>query len=269
MGEGVFYTSGSDWGDLVQTKDVKVYVAANENPLKWNQDWASTGNLSSVYVSWGCASEDVFMTEYTDSQGVTYLLNDKYNTAAVVKYDGTSAEVVLGVDGYGVTQINDNVFKDSSLKSIVIPDSVTSIGEYTFYNCTQLESVTFSNALVSIGKYAFAFCTKLESITLSNTLVSIGEYAFARCESLTSVEIPDSVNEIGTMAFNNCLSMTNVIISSSATRIGERAFSNSTSLEKIVFGGTKEQWNNMTKGEGWNNNTGSYTVYCTDGNISK
>ena len=116
---------------------------------------------------------------------------------------------------------------------ITIPDSVTSIGDYAFYNCTGLTSVTIGESVTSIGNSAFRNCTSLTSITIPNSVTSIGEYAFYGCTGLTSVTIPDSVTSIGSCAFCNCTSLTSVTIGESVTSIGEYAFSNCTGLTQI------------------------------------
>ena len=70
-----------------------------------------------------------------------------------------------------------------------IPNSVTSIGDYAFYEQTGLTSVTIPNSVTSIGLYAFAHCTGLTSVTIPNSVTSIGDWAFAYCDSLESVTV--------------------------------------------------------------------------------
>jgi hypothetical protein len=84
-----------------------------------------------------------------------------------------------------------------------------------------------------------------------------------------SIEIPDSVTSIGVSAFAGCSSLTSVKIPDSMTSIDGWMFYNCSSLTSIHFNGTKAQWAAMEKGGGWDTNTGNYTVYCTDGNITK
>ena len=81
--------------------------------------------------------------------------------------------------------------------SYTIPDSVTRIGRYAFYNCTGLTSVTIPDSVTSIGDYAFYNCTGLTSVTIPDSVTSIGDLAFAYCDNLTSITIPDSVTRIG------------------------------------------------------------------------
>lgn len=114
----------------------------------------------------------------------------------------------------GTTVINANAFSGmTNLKSITIPDSVTSIGSYAFEYCSSLESVTFgeNSKLESIGYEAFAFCSSLTSITIPSSVTSIDQSAFIFCRSLTSIIIPSSVTSIGSSAFYGCRSLTSVI----------------------------------------------------------
>ena len=86
----------------------------------------------------------------------------------------------------------------------IIPNSVTSIGDKTFYLCKSLQSVTIPNSVTKIGDEAFYLCESLQSITIPNSITSIGDNAFSDCESLQSVTIPNSVKNIGNRAFWNC-----------------------------------------------------------------
>ncbi|MBR0181715.1 MAG: leucine-rich repeat protein [Bacteroidaceae bacterium] len=93
---------------------------------------------------------------------------------------------------------------------LVIPNSVTSIGSYAFYNCTGLTSVTIPNSVTAIEGYTFYGCSGLTSVTIPNSVTSIGIQAFSGCSGLASVTIPNSVTEIGSRAFNNCSSLKEV-----------------------------------------------------------
>ena len=100
----------------------------------------------------------------------------------------------LGAPWYGIR---------SPVKSAVIADGVTSIGDSAFFDCTSLTSVTIPDSVTSIGEYAFYNCTSLTRETIPYSVTSIGEYTFYNCTSLTSVAIPDSVTSIGEYAFYN------------------------------------------------------------------
>ncbi len=143
------------------------------------------------------------------------------------------------------------------IKSVVINDGVTHIGDYAFINCTALTSVDISDHVVTIGIYAFRNCISLESVTIPDSVTSIdgtfygctflasvtigssvqtiGSYAFYNCTKLASVAIPDSVTTIGDWAFSRCTSLTSVTIGNSVTSIGQGVFNSCTSLVNIFF----------------------------------
>ena len=134
----------------------------------------------------------------------------------------------------GVTRIGDSAFDDcSSLSSIVIPDSVTSIGDGAFLNCCSLTSIVLPDSVTSIGDSAFEGCTSLTSLVIPDSVTSIGDKAFYRCSSLTSFVIPNGVTRIGTWTFLGCSSLKEVAIPDSVSSIGEWAFSDCSSLKYI------------------------------------
>ena len=121
----------------------------------------------------------------------------------------------------------------SKITNLVIPNSVSSIRNYAFYECTGLTSVTIPNSVTSIGGMAFDSCTGLTSVTIPNSVTEIGNAAFYECTGLTSVTIPNSVTKIGNTAFYGCTGLTSVTIGNSVKTIGERAFYNCTGLTNI------------------------------------
>ena len=120
------------------------------------------------------------------------------------------------------------------------------IYKYAFYNCADLTSVIIPDVVTSIGDRTFENCTGLTSVTISDGVTSIGKYAFQGCSGLISITIPNSVTSMGSCAFSGC-----------------------TGLTKIDFNGTKAQWKAIEKAGFWCNFTGDFTVYCTNGTLSK
>jgi hypothetical protein len=118
----------------------------------------------------------------------------------------------------------------------LIPSSVTSIGDYAFFNCFSLPSITIPNSVTNIGGGAFSGCTNLTNVTIPNSVTSIGDSVFARC-GLTSLTIPSSVTTIGDYAFFNCFSLPSVTIPNSVTSIGVAAFRYCSSLTRVYFQG--------------------------------
>ena len=116
-----------------------------------------------------------------------------------------------------------------------IPDGVTSIGEWAFYNCTSLTSISIPDSVTSICDSAFAYCRNLTSISIPDGVTNIGDSAFKECNSLTSVIIPDSVTNIGNSAFYRCTSLASIIIPDSVTNIGDSAFAGCFDLTSIAI----------------------------------
>ncbi len=124
----------------------------------------------------------------------------------------------------------------------VIPDSVTSIGEYAFRYCSGLTSIVIPDSVTSIGDYAFSNCSGLTSITMGDGVTSIGDSAFYYCSGLTSITIPDGVTSIGSGAFQNCSGLTSIVVPDGVTSIGFGAFSWCSGLTSVYYMGTSEEW---------------------------
>ena len=159
----------------------------------------------------------------------------------------------------------------TSIKTVIIEDGVTSIGERAFYNCSSLASVTIGESVTSIGDYAFKGCSKLATViwnakkinnyfsssntpfyyynsssiynfdhrkhitsfTFGDNVEYIPAYLCSEMSNLTTITIPNSVTSIGERAFSVCSSLTSVTIGESVTSIGSSAFLNCSSLTSV------------------------------------
>ena len=110
------------------------------------------------------------------------------------------------------------------MTDLIVPVSVTSIGNSAFEHCGRLKSVTIPDSVTSIGDSAFCLCRSLTSVTIGNGVTSIGSSAFAYCDKLTSVTIGDRVTNIGKSAFSGCIRLTNMMIPASVRAIRKDAF---------------------------------------------
>ena len=194
--------------------------------------------------------------ECNEKDGIKYLGNETnpYVVAVdVTSYDITTANIENGCKVIyeafdacpslksvtipdSVTSIGYRAFFSSDLTSVIIPDSVTSIGENAFYYCDSLTSVTIGNGVISIEKDAFYGCSDLTSITIGNSVTSIGYEAFRDCTSLKNITIPDSVTSIGSWTFRDCTSLKDITIPDSVTSIGEEAFYGCSGLISAIIG---------------------------------
>ena len=141
----------------------------------------------------------------------------------------------LNVKGvtYSIACILPDVFAETKITSITIPNSVTVIGSSAFEECTELTSVTMPDKCERIGEMAFALCTSLTSITMPDKCERIGDKAFAGCNSLASVIIPEGVSIIYENTFAGCTGLTSITIPNSVIEIEEGAFNYCTGLKKI------------------------------------
>lgn len=194
-------------------------------------------------------------TDNKDDQGLTYTLNADH-TATVADYDDRTQDGVIDIpdtvisDGqpYTVTAINNAAFPNSAVTSVTIPDSVTSIHDVSFFNCSQLTNISIPNSVTSIGYSAFSSCTSLKSVTLPSSLSSISEALFSGCSQLTTIHIPDSVSSIQSYAFCACENLKTIRIPVTVTSIGDCAFDVCPSSMTVTYPGSKTQWDAITKG---------------------
>ncbi len=135
-----------------------------------------------------------------------------------------------------LTSIGDYTFSGcSGLTSVIIPNSVTTIGNFAFYGCSGLTSVSIPNSVTCIDDYAFSGCTGLTSITIPNSVIFIEYGAFLGCTGLTSITIPNSVTSIGLYAFSWCSGLTSLTISNNVTFICSWTFNGCSSLTSVII----------------------------------
>ena len=133
----------------------------------------------------------------------------------------------------GITQIPTGIFGNTGLENVKMPDTVTSIGERSFADCTKLEKIIFSEKIETINGRAFAGCTSLKSISLPDSITSMGTEIFEGCTSLSSVKLPNKCVNITSSTFEGCTSLTEITLPDTVTTIQDHAFKNCTALKTI------------------------------------
>ena len=191
-----------------------------------------------------------------------------------VTYSFDAETGVLTISGEGDMENynyeNNPFYKKSNIKTVIIKNGVTSIGDWVFYNCSSLTSVTIPNSVTNIGDYAFSGCyfTSENFVNNSNvelddsskpTIVDTDDKGFCikdnelvrmrHTYAIGEVTIPNSIASIGRAAFYNCESLTSVTIPNSVTSIGSYAFYDCTNLANVYYSGSQSDWNKITIGD--------------------
>lgn len=206
----------------------------NLTSVHYAGDWSNLTIQSGNPAVQDAANEQLFDFEF--------ILN---NTAVIVNsYNGTAADVTIPsrYKGKPVTAINNAVFPNSAVTSVTIPDSITSIPDAAFANCSKLTNISIPNSVTSIGYSAFSDCTSLKSITLPSSLSTISRALFSGCSQLTTIHIPDSVSSIQISAFHHCRNLETIRIPVSVTLIETDAFAGCPSSMTVTYPGSKKQW---------------------------
>lgn len=138
----------------------------------------------------------------------TYTANPIDNTVTITQYTGATRELAIPamIDGMPVIVIGNGAFRgNTKLRSVIIPDSVLTIEDYAFSECSRLASISIpTNNITVLNRHVFSYCTGLTSIDIPSGITTIKYNVFRGCTSLESVTIPDSVRTIEEYSFAYC-----------------------------------------------------------------
>ena len=213
----------------------------------------------------------------------------KLSTIAIpnsVVYIGTNAfnncSNLLNIVGnlkYIKTTTNDYYYlyatTSTTISSVSINNNCKFIGGYAFQNCKNITSIDIPNGVLIIDTQAFSNCRRLTEIIIPDSVTEIGYKAFYNCQNLKIVDVGNGLINLDTSAFESCKSLTTITLPASMKYIEGYIFYDCSSLTTINYLGTIDQWLkyedyfDVIRGYWWDNNTGDYTVICTDGTIAK
>lgn len=170
------------------------------------------------------------------------------------------------------TIIGDAAFTEcTSLKSIVIPDSVTEIGSYAFYG-SGLESVVIGKGIETLGDCVFSSCNSLAKITVPGNVKTVGNMAFYLCNNLEEIVLEEGVEYINESSFSGCQNLKTVTIPKTVQKIEINAFNNCMGITGITYGGTKAEWKafiaDAQKFGRYNECLTNVSIKCSDGTIT-
>lgn len=213
--------SSSMWGE----NQIKYYVEAGET-YYLTAKFYDNERIGSFNVT----LKELPLWEY-DSYG--------NGEASIVSYNGRETDIIIPsqIDGNIITSIGSRAFSyQNQIKSIIIPDSVDSIGYSAFYDCG-FKSIQIPDNVSYIPEQAFAECHLLESIKLPSGLTSIGRLAFENCYSLKEISLPNGLMAIGEEAFLSCRNISSgFIIPDTVETIEDKAYFNCRNLKEVTVG---------------------------------
>ena len=131
-------------------------------------------------------------------------------------------------------------FYPKTLARVTVTESCKTLDNYAFFECESLKEIVLPNGLTSIGVRAFYGCIRLWSVAIPNTVTTIRELAFAYCDALTTIHFGSGLTTLGINAFYNCDSLTEIALPVSLKAIPASCFAGCTSLVKIDLGGVLE-----------------------------
>ncbi len=186
--------------------------------------------LSFVFVSHGDGTCSVKASETLRQYGLA-------DGTLCIPAQSPAGDVVTAISEYGFIWLDD-------VRTVVIPDTVTTIGAWAFAECASMQTVEFSQSrsseLRTIEMAAFVNCTSLETVILPPKLIDMGDSAFSSCTSLEEVTLPSSLASLPKWAFYGCTSLQTVHMTEGLRSVGYCAFYGCTDLNAPVFPSTLE-----------------------------
>ena len=186
--------------------------------------------IDGAYLLKALVSKDVYKYENSTFKKLGDAI---YEELFIGNVQGTLNDLIIPE---GVTMLRSYAFyQHDGILNVTIPDSVVFAGYSVFDRCRSLENVTIGNGLTDINEGMFSTCRALKNVTIGDNVRKIWLAAFVSCESLTHITIPSNVEEIHREVFKNCDSLETIVFenNSKLTGIGEYAFKDCTSLKSI------------------------------------
>lgn len=260
--------------NAIPKRDIYVYYQGNQS--SWNRIRSS---FSASYVELN--SVVTSLTDIFDGRS-SYILSDtneitdlKVSDANLIEFDSAKefpTEKIKSlaqrafqdcVNLEDIKGLNDLVyigayaFIKTKIKSLILPEGLIFIGDYSFSGLESLDSIVLPSSLQEIGRGVFNYCSSLTSITIPDSVWSLGKFAFANCENLSNIGFGASLGEINESCFEGCNSLTSIVVPRTVWFIGLTSFKDCASLRN-VFIPVETKYVKSGAFEGCSN----LTIYC-------
>lgn len=163
------------------------------------------------------------ITSVTIENGITALPDNILNGAGKV----TKVKIPASV-----TAIGDDCFRKSGIRSVTIPDTVTTVGKRAFYDCFDLYAVRIGSGISTLPSYCFGNCSVLQNVEIPDSVTEMADGVFFHT-SLTFLRLPQTIRTIGMHAFENSKDLIEVVCSDELISVGDSAFLNCTSFTTL------------------------------------
>lgn len=158
-----------------------------------------------------------------------YIVNE--DGTAVITTDNSDSPAYLGdeknvtvpseIDGHTVVSVGKGAFAYKDMSSVVLPDTIESIGDFAFRENKHLTSIVIPDSVIKIGEAAFIYNESLQTVTFGKNVRNISFDAFGWCTSLASVDLPDSLRILSDDAFRGCSSLSSIKAPNNLETVGE------------------------------------------------
>lgn len=217
----------------------------------------ATASIAFACAFAGCGGGEATVNYTLSEDGTHYIVSSVTgNKKALNSYEiPATYSAEEGGEQLPVTAIADSAFFEcGSLRTVTIPDSVTTIGNLAFA-LSGLTAVTIPDNVQTIGYSAFGMCNYLEKVTIPASVTSLGDRAFMGCSRLERAEVFAIITDLKASTFYNSVvsmggnvytdtALTEVVLSSSIVKISDTALSGN-AITDIYFMGTEEQWDEL------------------------
>lgn len=203
---------------------------SNLSEVKLSNNLTSIGN----WAFRNCVSISSIHVPKTLTNIDTYGWNWRY------PFSGCSGLKKVSFDD-DATAIPGALFGNTGLEEVIVPDTITSIGERSFAGCTNLKELKLSKNLDTLGNRAFLNCTALKSVKVPKTLKNVDTYGwnwwypFQGCSGITEIEFAEGITSVPYALFGDCTGLKEVTIPDTVTSISERSFAGCSSLETVTI----------------------------------
>ena len=223
---------------VVTSDDTETYEDTEEYVELDDEEQLTANEEKLMLIEQGLnAAIDASQEKADFTEGEYACKNNSDGSVTIVRHTGNSVNITIPskIKGKTVTAIGKYAFYGDKVKSVVIPDTVVTIGDHAFIACFELESVKIGSKVTTMKNSIFFGCKNLKSVSVPDSVKNFDILMFTNCESLTSVKLPKGLKEIPFGTFEGCKKLPSVTIPSGVTEIGATAFCKCDSLKSLTI----------------------------------